>query len=334
VQDSYNAGTITELDQEVARIVQRLLGFLLRFLTNDGDARLERVRKTIVDSKLLFKVLLSLSDQQMVTGFAILTVGLVQIDSITEYHFAIVQNLSILSFVVYDTTAVILQDEVVQHRMTRHWRGVIIIGSMLITVMMELPEGHNYNMNDYGLPVKCIWSSMEGNYSPQSGSFWLMIFWMAILLFQLVLTLCVYFPNAFGKLVENTVVKATYSYLMDKLLAARDAHEVRAKNPKETVIDWCLAAVVWSAAVCIFGITEVLYSQAFGLQLNWIIMLNSINYIFVLRNKASVNGREGNEDEWGFSQAVPMFLLILPIATVAETAWGIFENGILVYDCN
>lgn len=152
-----------------------------------------------------------------------------------------------------------------------------------------------------------------------------MIFWMAILLFQLVLTLCVYFPNAFGKLVENTVVKATYSYLMDKLLAARDAYEVRAKSPKETVVEKCLTALVKSAAVCIFVITEVLYSEAFGLQLNWMIMLNSINYIFLLRNSAAGSGREGNEDEWGFGQAVPMFLLILPIATMAETVWGTLD---------
>jgi hypothetical protein len=307
----------------VAEIAQGLL----RHLTKHGGARLDRIRKTIIDSKLLFKVLLSFSDQQMVTGFAMLTVGLVQIELITEYHFAIIQNLSILSFVVHDTTAVILEDDIVQHRMTRHWRGVVIIGSMLITRAIQLPDGHYYTMEDYGIPVKCIWTSMEGNYRPGSSNLWLMIMWMAVLSFTLVQTLCVYFPNAFGRIMDNSVVNAIIRYVMEKVLAARDAYEFRSKRPQRSVFDRCLTGLAKHTAVAIFVVTEVVHSQAFLLQLRWMIMLNSINYIFYLRNSASENGRQGDEDEWGFGQAVPMFLLLLPIATVAETAWGKSESG-------
>lgn len=327
VQTGYNEGLITDLDHEVAERSQALL----RDLTKHGGARLDRIRKTIIDSKLLFKVLLSFSDQQMVTGFAMLTVGLVQIDSITEYHFAIVQNLSILSFVVHDTTAVILEDEIVRHRMTRHWRGVVVVGSMLITIAIQLPDGHYYSMDDYGLPVKCIWGSMEGNYRPRSANLWLMIMWMAILSFSLVQTLCVYFPNAFGRLMDNTVVEAVISYVMEKLLAPRDAYEFRAKRRQGGVFDRYLTGLAKNTAFGIFVVTEILYSQAFGLQLRWMIMINSISYIFFLRNTASDNGRQGDEDEWGFGQAVPMFLLILPIATVVETAWGKLEPEL--YSC-
>lgn len=322
MQSSYNEGLITDLDHEVAERAQGLL----KHLTKYGGARLDRIREIIIRSKLLFKVLLSFSDQQMVTGFALLTVGLVQIESITEYHFAIVSNLSILSFVVHDTTAVILQDDIVRHRMTRHWRGVVVIGSMLITIAIQLPDGHYYAMEDYGLPVKCIWTSMEGNYRPRSANLWFMIMWMSILSFQLVQTLCVYFPNTFGRLMDNTVVDAARSFVMEKVLAPRDAYESRAKRPQRSVIDKCLTALAKHTAVCSFVITEIVHSQAFLLQLRWMIMTNSINYIFILRNTASDFGRQGDEDEWGFGQAVPMFLLILPIATVAETAWGKIES--------
>lgn len=323
MQTSYSAGLITEIDHEVAGIAQALL----TYFTRRGGARLDRICEIIVDSKLLLKVLLCFSDQQMVTGFAMLTVGLVQINSITEYHFAIVQNLSILSFVVHDTTAVILQDEIVQHRMTRHWRGVVVVGSMLITIAIQLPSGHYYSVADYGLPVKCIWTSMEGIYRPRTSRLWLMVMWMDILSYSLAQTLCVYFPNAFGRLMDNTVVQATSDYMMDKLLAARDTYDFRAKRPRGSVVDRCLTGLAKGAAVCIFVITEVLSSQAFGLQLRWMVMPNSIIYIFYLRNTASENGRQGDEDEWGFGQAVPMFLLILPIVTFAETTWGI-----LIYD--
>jgi hypothetical protein len=323
VQSSYNEGLITDLDRVVASLAQSLL----RHLTKHGGARLDRIRETIVESKLLFKVLLSFSDQQMVTGFAILTVGLVQIKSITEYHFASVQNLALLSFVVHDVTAVILQEEIVRQRRTRHWRGVVVIGSMLIIIAIQLPTGHYYSMWDYGLPVKCIWTSMEGNYRPQSRYLWLMMMWTAIMLYSLVQTLRAYFPNAFGRLLDNPVVKAVVSYVMEKLLAPRDAYEFRASRPPGGVFDRCLTRLSWLTAVSIFVTTEVVYSQAFMLQLRWMIMTNSITYIFYLRNTAFENGRQGDEDEWGFGQAVPMFLLILPIATVVETAWGKLEIG-------
>lgn len=101
VQNSYNDSTITKLGLEVARIAHGLL----QRLTKPRRGKLDRIREIVVGKKLLFKILLSFSDQQMVTGFAILTVGLVQINTMTEYHFAIVQNLSILSFVVHDTTS-------------------------------------------------------------------------------------------------------------------------------------------------------------------------------------------------------------------------------------
>jgi hypothetical protein len=112
------------------------------------------------------------------------------------------------------------------------------------------------------------------------------------------------------------------------LLAVRDTYEYKTKHPQGTMTDGFLTRLAERTAIGLFVITEVLHSQAFNLQLRWFTMLNSINYIFHLRNTASAKGRQGDEDEWGFGQAVPMFLLILPIATVVETAWGTFGFGI------
>jgi hypothetical protein len=269
----------------------------------------------------LFKILLSFSDQQMITGHAILTVGLVQIDSISEYHFAIVQNLAILSFVVQDATAVILQDDIVQHRMTRTWRGIVIISSMLITVGIQIPMGHDYWMeeyDDYAVPVKCIWQTLKGNCGPSSPAFWGMILWEAVLLYDVAQMLVVYFPDAFCGLMDNAVIDKLRSLFYGVLLAPRRTYRIRARRPKTSLMGTFLTGLSWSAATFIFVITELCHSQAFGLQIRWMIMFSSIYYIFELRNEISENGGPGDEDEWGFGQAVPMFLLILPVATVVE----------------
>jgi hypothetical protein len=323
VQATYNAGTITKLDHLVAMKAQELVTFLAKPFprTSPTGEKLFRISEAVSDSNLLFKILLSFSDQQMITGHAILTVGLVQIDSISEYHFAIVQNLAILSFVVQDATAVILQDDIVQHRMTRTWRGIVIISSMLITVGIQIPMGHDYWMeeyDDYAVPVKCIWQTLKGNCGPSSPAFWGMILWEAVLLYDVAQMLVVYFPDAFCGLMDNAVIDKLRSLFYGVLLAPRRTYRIRARRPKTSLMGTFLTGLSWSAATFIFVITELCHSQAFGLQIRWMIMFSSIYYIFELRNEISENGGPGDEDEWEFGQAVPMFLLILPVATVVE----------------
>ena len=46
-------------------------------------------------------ILLSLSDRQLITSIAMLTVGFSQIESITEYHFEIISDVAWLSFTIY-----------------------------------------------------------------------------------------------------------------------------------------------------------------------------------------------------------------------------------------
>lgn len=56
------------------------------------------------------KVLLSLSDQQLTTGIAILFSGLIQHCSISVYHFGIVSDLAWSSSYVHLTSLSVLQD--------------------------------------------------------------------------------------------------------------------------------------------------------------------------------------------------------------------------------
>jgi hypothetical protein len=87
-----------------------------------------------------------------------ITVELVKPDTVSKYHFAIVQNLSVLSFVVHDTTAVIVQDDIVQHRTMGFGEASQLFGSMLITIAIQIPTAHSYWLDekDYGVPVKFI----------------------------------------------------------------------------------------------------------------------------------------------------------------------------------
>lgn len=327
VQESYNDGTITKLDQLVATTARDLVAYLARPFPRRSPTvqKLARISEAMVESNLLSKVLVAFSDQQMITGFAILTVALVKMDTITEYHFAIVENLSVLSFVIHDATALILQDSIVRHRITRTWRGIAIISTMLIAIVVQIPLAHDEWLRAYGVPVKCIWTSMEGNYNPKSAIFWLTLIYLYFLLSQVLHTLGIYFPQVAGGLTSNAAMKTSSSAFMRVLLLPRKVYTTRAKSAKGSLSNRLQISLAKFAAVSIFFVAELLNSQGLLLVTLWGTMLFNISFIFFLKNAASEQGRDGNENEWGFGQAVPMFLLIIPIATVVETAYGMFR---------
>lgn len=79
---------------------------------------------------------------------------------------------------------------------------------------------------------------------------------------------------------------------------------------------------MWCLTLFAFALKEILVSVAFDLQLNWALVLGNTRRVFETRYYASDSGRYGDENDWGFGQAVPVFLLPLPISTCAEALYG------------
>lgn len=79
-------------------------------------------------------------------------------------------------------------------------------------------------------------------------------------------------------------------------------------------------------AASVFIFCETVISEVFDLQRIWLLLVSSIQTIFVLRDYAGRNGRVGNEDGWGFGQAVPIFLLLIPLSTILEAIYGTFVD--------
>lgn len=327
VQTGYSAGYINQLDNTVAVSVQNLATSVAKpFRSKSAVLRkLASFSKTIADSNLLYDVLLAFSDQQLVTGLGILTLGFAQLESVTEYHFAIVQSLAKLSFVVHDTTTVLLEDDILKDPVKRTWRGVAIISHMLLTLVIQLPIGNNYWLESFGMPTECIWNSFQGNYDPSSMMFAEMVLTTFFLFWGVLMTLGTYFPTLFGRLADNSFIQKMWSAIIATTLWPRKCYNESTKRLENSQTRWGVALNTFltrfwlSFAVVMFALVEIFTSEAWNLQGNWFILVNSVSTIFYLRSIASENGREGDENAWGFGQAVPMFMLILPFATVVET---------------
>lgn len=321
VQTCYMEGAITKLDYTVAAAAQRLVTYIARpFLRKPAIVSwLARISTAISDSDLFYKILLAFTDQQLITGLSILITGYVQTKTISQYHFSIVQNMANLSFTVHGAAAHMLEDNVLQNPAMRTWRGLAIICFQLMVLVTYIPIGHDYWMTSYGMPTVCIWKNMHGHYSIFSLRTWEMVFWGIILVRGIVCTLHAYFPRTH-----------TWRWVRDNTVGSRiDSLPRNTYNASIVQSNDSLTPSWLSRSGCTlkFVVTEIFWSQAFELQRSWVIIIGSIYSTFELRSKAIERGREGDEDAWGFGQAVPMFLLILPLALIWETGYGTYSGG-------
>lgn len=324
LQAGFSAHMLNKLDGIVAEVVRKPV---LLVTTTAQKSRIVRRASHIAERDLLRKVLISFSDQQLVTGFAMLVVGYAQIDTIAEYHFDIVDSLTTLAFVVHDCSSNILRDDVLgANTAVRAWRAAIILCYMTLSLVTEIPFGNEFWLQSYGMATKCVW--INRRYNLRTRKFWNMLINIGLQAWGICSTFNDYFPKSLHWAFDNRATRTVGSKISTVLLYPRRLYYKSSdslENANGIASRALFACLTWSshvAAVSVFVICEVLQSQAFELQRHWVLLLNSIYYIFVLRNTASSQGRDGDENAWGFGQAVPVFLLVLPLSIVIGSVYG------------
>jgi len=93
----------------------------LRLVYRFVPFRINHDERRIVRS-VLEKFVLSLSDQQLVTGIAILSAGWIRHTQEKLYHFAMILDLAWMSSNTHLLTLTVLHDYFVQHHDIRYWR--------------------------------------------------------------------------------------------------------------------------------------------------------------------------------------------------------------------
>jgi hypothetical protein len=74
--------------------------------------------------------------------------------------------------------------------------------------------------------------------------------------------------------------------------------------------------------VMFLSFREIVFSFCFEFLRVYTLLIGSIYGILYQRRRAADHGREGDENEWGFGQILPLLLLALPISTFAEEIWS------------
>ena len=111
--------------------------------------------------KSLGKAVLMFSDQQIVTGIALLASGYSQLRSgLDAYHWQIVVYLAWFSSFTHLTTLTVLRNYFQDHPATRTWRIILMIVTVSLLVVALLPTGNQWwlssDADTSGVPASCF----------------------------------------------------------------------------------------------------------------------------------------------------------------------------------
>lgn len=290
--------------------------------------------------KCLSKVLLGLSDQQLITCLAILVIAVVKLadGTLSVYHFGVCVDMAWFSNMVHaftldvlsvyfrrrvkfpplraDTLGRIPEDSQMKVRKRRRrlpfltgLRLVLMAVSGILLVFCLVIQGHRNWYDNYGCPVDCVRKDLKGNYGGDPG-FW-STFSIVILLYSQ--------PSAMISLTNTGVrwqhkIRFTYMKKLDGKL--------RPDKPPESL--WVKCYIVLRTAATYFWyigsstIVNVLIGLTWFAIGIWSIVVNR-QYAHNIMEDQKV---ENEELEWGFGQLVPLIFCILPFIAAGEAFWG------------
>ncbi|KAL0934737.1 uncharacterized protein CTRU02_209328 [Colletotrichum truncatum] len=146
------------------------IGVLLSFIITAGLSLI--ISSSIIiqemkgkPSNILRKLLNSYSDQQILQGIGISSVGLARINSMVPYHFFIIWTLSNMSMAVHNATLLALVHDFRRDWVLRWLRQFLMFVNLVFNCVygVFILQGVSIGMQDSKLPVACVWKvSNEG----------------------------------------------------------------------------------------------------------------------------------------------------------------------------
>ncbi|KAF3070911.1 hypothetical protein GL218_00821 [Daldinia childiae] len=142
------------------------IGVLLSFIVTAAIALLisaslvfQEMRNVQKPSILRRRLLNSYSDQQILTGIGIQSVGLAKRTSLVPYHFFLVWMLSLLSMAVHNATLLALARDFRRDWVLRWMRELLMLVNLVLscTYGIFILRAVQRGINDATFPVECAW---------------------------------------------------------------------------------------------------------------------------------------------------------------------------------
>jgi hypothetical protein len=118
------------------------------------------------------KLLNAFSDQQILTGIGIQSVGLAKTGSMVPYHFFIIWMLSLLSMAVHNASLLALVHDFRRDWVLRWLRQFLIFVNLVFSSLygIFILEAVKDGINDSTLPIACVWDQIDGRTQTSTGN--------------------------------------------------------------------------------------------------------------------------------------------------------------------
>ena len=283
---------------------------------------------------------LTLSDQQVVTGVAILIAGFIRTCSMSIYHFNIATSLAWFTSATHLATLGVLLTYFIDRPTVRDWRTIAMLLLLLMLIAAQLPA---WSILDNSLPVSCFYSSVP--IEPEFTNLVTLIATTGFLVVKyteriarlytwdaewtisgfVIEILVRIFASDYRELSYNRIAKGG----KDAHLAAREISElIRAEREKIRFRQFEMVMKVAHGRLKSYMLAILFMAHEFSLSfLSQVLTLAfAITYGFaqtiVFRLDMPSSGIEGDQNEMGFGQLVPLFLLLLPGLAIGELYFG------------
>lgn len=278
------------------------------------------------------RVVLSLSDQQLIAGLSILTAGFLKHCSISVYHFSIVGDLAWFSCNVHMTTLNLLNSHLRAHPTLRNSR-VFLMTVMLIMMLAALVlQGHRDWYDSYNCDAQCVFDNLLGNISGSPA------YWMKINICMLIYGyggsfLCLYegLSNAFILYFWTIPVTRMRNGIitLGRLKAYLGTSPAIVAFPAWLAVGTAeiLLAIILSVYI---AIAALLGSTVVSLYVDVFYFAYGVWGFTQDRATASLD-MVGNENEMGFGQIVAPLLLASTIMTFQEVYIGAEPHGLSIF---
>ena len=273
---------------------------------------------------VLQRIVLMLSDQQLVTGIAILAAGYIQHCTITHYHFDIVVFLAIMSLSTHLVTLTILRGYLRTSAAVRIWRVIgMIVFSIMLCVGIVLTSGESWFYSSREgdpsrRPAQCYW---QGQFQKANEIAWSRLVLSLLLLVLSTSRLARLFPsltNLFSwwlKRKPGSILKK----LLDRLEIKCAAH--CGKSYIRHTFWKALFNLLLALYINLLAIFEIYDSCLIEVLMVWILCVWGSRRLFDRRSKVG-DDIVSMENKWGFGQLVPLLLLLLPLMSISEIYQG------------
>lgn len=248
---------------------------------------------------VLDRLILGFSDQQLVTGLAVLIIGLSRIDLISTYHFYVIESLAMFSCGCHMASVVTLRRYFQEHPLLASIRvGAMLIFAILLSVSMlyagtTLSDEININLP---CPLRCTATSQSGI------TRFVALILTFLLIFAYYSALAYVFPG-------GTV--AFQSWLVTKPIVFLEL-ALQSISGGHCGYQFHESFRHWRAPVNAIGFT-------FFCQCLWSLVSFSAAMIVKLRGEQVLSG---SENDWSFGQILAVLMIVLPFLGAAEVYIG------------